>query len=1280
MKRIFVSVYVLMLSLIAKTQEPYGKVTISSPTAASLGKYADIPVGYHTGTPEISIPIYTIKEGALSLPIRMNYHASGLKKDELASWVGLGWSLNAGGVITRTVKSTPDEKLTNAYTNNTKGHLSDGGYNSYLFEWEQYSPLTSHDAAWFNNINEGKYDGEPDLFVFNFAGHTGKFYFHDDGTPVLVPEGDYKISYSYTPGMWNSIASFVITTNDGTTYHFGRTAATNDVDPVELTHFFGEQNNYGTNAIISSWFLNKVTSADGLFSITLSYTAEEFKYVTVNGFQVDGGTYGRPNFSLSPNQTVTPSGPPPYEYELYENWQRGVRLTQISYTNGKLDFEPGPARQDLKEATASSLPAVNEVVNTQAKTLGSIRVSDNANNYCTRFVFAYSYFEDNTSPLPEKYNSTAWPLTIDRKRLRLDSLWEESCTGGLKVPAHKFEYFGETVQRRINLGVDHWGFFNGEVNSGHLIPTFIEESAGEGIIEKPGVNRESAWPAMRGGSLRKITYPTGGSSVFEFEPNTTWINYNKPVATLRHTFSVSYDGSPYPATQYITCSGNPYKFKLVNSAAGGDAFVHVYNNTTGAFIGYVTATPGQTKEKSFNLPAGVYRIELSKSNPSTGNGASCQVHEWVPNQVTENRIVGGIRIKSITHNDGISGVASQINYAYDDPATGRSNGILYSRPTYVTVIRNDYLKTAGFYQNVPGGTGVCSANGCAGCDIGQAQPYIKSPNTLRPMENTQGNHIGYNEVKVSQTNNGYSIYRYYGSNLFDLVRDDVSYRYVNTTGCNMSIPNYPYPPIPFESKRGNLKYEGHYNQSGQVISETDYFINYAENPRTTPCLSVSTAVGLIGLPTFYDLKTFRVSQTSKTERTLGTGGNYLVRTTTSFYESPWHHQVTKVVTTNSKAESVETKYKYAQDFRITACDNITDGFSAYQASLGNCLTQYYQDMATCTDNYCKYWNYQKYLKCKSELRKTYIQARKNYLTPTYSGGYPICFENARNNANTDLKPVLELQNRNMIIPLEISSWKNGSLTGSAFTKYEYSTTLPTMVYPAKVEKINLTTPSASFNPATISGNGLSKDTRYADEATVKINNGNVAEVVGKDGVVTSYIWGYGNTYPIAKAVGANYSTLSAAYTAVGQNLSLLRTYSTLSNALVSTYTYTPGIGIISETDPRGRKIYYEYDKLNRLVLVRDNDNNIVKWICYNYAGQPENCLPTSPPPVCTTANCTGNDKKCINGICETGIRINISSVYFRGKWTCTYKYVWSDGSESPLYTEVTTTPCPLVAD
>src|SRR6185295_12262355 len=82
--------------------------TPTTPEGAALGKYGDIPVSYHTGVPSVEIPIYTIPLRSFSLPISISYHAGGIRVDEVASRVGLGWVLNAGGSISINTKSKSD--------------------------------------------------------------------------------------------------------------------------------------------------------------------------------------------------------------------------------------------------------------------------------------------------------------------------------------------------------------------------------------------------------------------------------------------------------------------------------------------------------------------------------------------------------------------------------------------------------------------------------------------------------------------------------------------------------------------------------------------------------------------------------------------------------------------------------------------------------------------------------------------------------------------------------------------------------------------------------------------------------------------------------------------------------------------------------------------------------------------------------------------------------------------------------------------------------------------
>jgi YD repeat-containing protein len=54
------------------------------------------------------------------------------------------------------------------------------------------------------------------------------------------------------------------------------------------------------------------------------------------------------------------------------------------------------------------------------------------------------------------------------------------------------------------------------------------------------------------------------------------------------------------------------------------------------------------------------------------------------------------------------------------------------------------------------------------------------------------------------------------------------------------------------------------------------------------------------------------------------------------------------------------------------------------------------------------------------------------------------------------------------------------------------------------------------------------------------------------------------------------------------------------DALLTTFTYSPLIGKTSETSPSGKSIIYQYDGLNRLQTIRDQDNNILKQYDYEY--------------------------------------------------------------------------------
>ena len=82
-----------------------------SADVASLGQFTEYPVDINSGIAKVNVPLWMLEESDLTLPVSLNYHASGVKVDQIASCLGMGWTLNASGVISRVVKGLPDDCL-----------------------------------------------------------------------------------------------------------------------------------------------------------------------------------------------------------------------------------------------------------------------------------------------------------------------------------------------------------------------------------------------------------------------------------------------------------------------------------------------------------------------------------------------------------------------------------------------------------------------------------------------------------------------------------------------------------------------------------------------------------------------------------------------------------------------------------------------------------------------------------------------------------------------------------------------------------------------------------------------------------------------------------------------------------------------------------------------------------------------------------------------------------------------------------------------------------------
>ena len=175
---------------------------IPTPNAASLGIFGQIPVSPFTGTPNINIPLYNLKDGDIEVPISLNYHTTLVKPEHRPGWVGLGWNLNYAGSITRIAKGTGYYDEFADYEDGTRSYYN----NCKKLDGANWPTLLSRlPKDWLP-------DTEPDEFMFNFDGYSGKFFLNHKGEWVVQSQSPVQIEIEHTLGVDLNILFFLLAT------------------------------------------------------------------------------------------------------------------------------------------------------------------------------------------------------------------------------------------------------------------------------------------------------------------------------------------------------------------------------------------------------------------------------------------------------------------------------------------------------------------------------------------------------------------------------------------------------------------------------------------------------------------------------------------------------------------------------------------------------------------------------------------------------------------------------------------------------------------------------------------------------------------------------------------------------------------------------------------------------------------------------------------------------------------------------------------------------------
>ena len=462
MKKMALLGIALMIGVITQGQQSNDptltpRFTPPSPEASSLGQYGDHPVSYFTGLPDISIPLMEIKSGRINLPIGLSYHASGIKVEQEASRVGLGWSLNAGGVVSRTASGYADDRH----------NLPNIGLGVAVVNY--FNLPSSYNISTYNSEKD-VYDAEPDPHFYSFGGRSGKFYFKNRSTYLIEDYEDLKISSPYvTEG---SVGDVVIIDEDGIVYTFGAqetTLISGTCTPVNYEY-------------VSSWYLTSIYDPETDREITFTYTS--------TGNNLESYLSASKNYESSDCFSSNSIGCSNYKY----TGQVKI-LSRIDYSGGYVLFGT-ESRQDIefdqRFTYIKHFSNEDEFIDGYEFDMSYSNKSGETDEVYKRLILnGISQYASNELTTQDRYSFNYNNVNLLPARTSKEQdVWGYFNGNG----ATSFE---PTIYQTSNSGRYRFSIFGG---------TLVNNAN----------DRTADLTKMKYGTLTKITYPTGGYSTFDY--------------------------------------------------------------------------------------------------------------------------------------------------------------------------------------------------------------------------------------------------------------------------------------------------------------------------------------------------------------------------------------------------------------------------------------------------------------------------------------------------------------------------------------------------------------------------------------------------------------------------------------------------------------------------------------------------------------------------------------------------------------------------------------------
>jgi YD repeat-containing protein len=546
-------------------------------------------------------------------------------------------------------------------------------------------------------------------------------------------------------------------------------------------------------------------------------------------------------------------------------------------------------------------------------------------------------------------------------------------------------------------------------------------------------------------------------------------------------------------------------------------------------------------------------------------------YPFIITDTTGNIACGGLRIKSITNTDAFGKILTTKQYYYRlnyQNGGSNSSGIL-----------------AGYPQYLDEGS------------VGGVTYWMWFDYAIHPLSYTEGNHVTYSEVVEKSTDGSYTIYKY--SN-----HDQGTYMDQNPVA-NLFESGQSWKLDPSTSRsldRGKLLLKSDYSASNVLMKRTKYDYDtsaarYSEYVKMVKVTRQTFGTYHNSRVTAYLEYTFPRYLIKQLDTLWDDAGNNPVATIKQFKYNTTYGIKVQDSTSNSSQLVVKRTYKYPFDYSgssdptgvyqaMTASNIITtpvetkDSIGAVQTRLDR--TNYYQPY---TAIYVPQNQQMQIGNNAIETRLTYFQydSKGNMLSSS---------------KNADAK-VSYLWDYNQMLP--VCEVNNAAFSDFAYTSFESTNTGNWNTYTGTITAVS----SGNFPPtgknfyslttsATLVKNGLTAAKTYI--LSYWTQNATAFSVTG---TMTGF--------PVAgRSIAGGWKYFEHKIT--GQTSIILSGTGLIDevriypyDAQMKTFAYDTEVGLTSTADANNRITYFDYDGLQRLRFIRDQDRNVLKKFDYKYA-------------------------------------------------------------------------------